>query len=104
MKMQIATFVLATVVATPAWAGNDPIAELSDISGLSERRVQMVLGNRSSFAEYRYTYDRSVEKFTRAIGKDNYQRLLDGKAIALRDANGREVVIQLRRDDLPATL
>lgn len=104
MKVQIATLVLAAAAALPAWAGNDPITELSGITGLSERKVQMVLGNRTAYAEYRYTYDRSVRQFTRAVGEENYRRLLNGEEVALRDAQGREVAIRLRHDDLPAAL
>ncbi|AWV08290.1 hypothetical protein [Marilutibacter maris] len=104
MKVQIATLVLATAAALPAWAGNDPITELSGITGLSERKVQMVLGNRTAYAEYRYTYDRSVKAFTRAVGEENFHRLLNGEEVALRDAQGREVVIQIHRDVPSAAL
>ena len=104
MNVQIATLVLAAAAALPAHAGDDPIAKLSDITGLSERKVQMVLGNRTAYAEYRYSYDRSVRTFTRAIGQENLQRLLDGEEVALRDARGREVVLQLQRDDLRTAL
>lgn len=104
MKVQIATLVLAAAAALPAWAGNDPITELSGITGLSERKVQMVLGNRTAYAEYRYTYDRSVRQFTRAVGEENFRRLLNGEEVSLRDAQGREVAVRLRRDDLPSAL
>ncbi|MCF7222571.1 hypothetical protein [Marilutibacter chinensis] len=104
MKVQIATLVLAAAAALPAWAGNDPITELSGITGLSERKVQMVLGNRTAYAEYRYTYDRSVRQFTRAVGEENFRRLLNGEEVSLRDAQGREVAIRLRHDDLPSAL
>jgi hypothetical protein len=104
MKLQIATLALATAAAFPAWAGNDPINELSAITGLSERKVQMVLGNRTAFAEYRYTYDRSLEKFTEAVGRENMKRLMDGESVVLRDSAGREVVVQLPRGRAATTL
>ena len=104
MKLQIATLTLAAVAAFPAWAGNDPVTELSDITGLSERKVQMILGNRTAFAEYRYTYDRSLEKFTEAVGRENMKRLMDGESVVLRDRAGREVVVQLTRGRAATTL
>ncbi|WP_345294414.1 hypothetical protein [Luteimonas vadosa] len=69
--------ILALFAIAPAWAGgNDPVAELAERSGLSERKVQMVIGNRTAYAEYRYTYQRSLEKFIAAVGHDEYQRLV----------------------------
>ncbi len=102
MKAKIACIALAMAVVAPAWAAEDPIGDLSDITGLSERKVQMILGVRSSFAEYPYTYQRSLEKFVSAVGKENYEDLMRGESIALRDRDGREVVIQIHRDDLNA--
>lgn len=103
MKAKIACIALAMAVVAPTWAAEqDPVSDLSQITGLSERKVQMVLGTRTSFAEYPYTYQRSLEKFVRAVGKENYENLMQGESIALRDRDGREVVIQIHRDDLNA--
>lgn len=103
MKAKIACIALAMAVVAPTWAAEqDPVSELSQITGLSERKVQMVLGNRTSFAEYTYTYQRSLEKFVDAIGQSNYDQLMQGESIALRDRDGREVVIQIHRDSLNA--
>ena len=55
----------------------------------------MIVGNRTAFAEYPYTYDRALDKFVAAIGKDNYNRLMDGEAVALHDAKGNEYVVQI---------
>ncbi|GAB3342443.1 hypothetical protein [Marilutibacter aestuarii] len=98
MNGKITLFVLASFAAMPALAGNDPVGDLSDVTGLSERKVQMVLGNRTAFAEYRYTYDRALARFTRAVGKDAHERLMRGESVALRDAEGREIVVQLPAD------
>ncbi len=95
MNAKITLFVLASFAAFPAVAGNDPVGDLSNITGLSERKVQMVLGNRTAFAEYRYTYDRALARFTRVVGKEGHERLLRGESVALRDSEGREVVVQL---------
>jgi hypothetical protein len=53
----------------------------------------MILGNRTSFAEYPYTYERSVAKLRKAIGEGRYDQLMnngnliaasvDTKAVAL---------------------
>ena len=104
MKAKIACIALAMAVVAPAWAAQseDPVSDLSQITGLSERKVQMVLGTRTSYAEYTYTYQRSLEKFVDAIGQSNYDQLMQGESIALRDRDGREVVIQIHRDSLNA--
>jgi hypothetical protein len=94
MKAKIAFIALAMAVTAPAWAA-DPVGDLSKITGLSERKVQMIVGNRTAFAEYPYTYDRALEKFVGAIGKDNYDRLMDGEAVALHDAKGNEYIVQI---------
>ena len=94
MKAKIAFIALAMAVTAPAWAA-DPVGDLSKITGLSERKVQMIVGNRTAFAEYPYTYDRALEKFVAAIGEDNYDRLMDGEAVALHDAKGNEYIVQI---------
>jgi hypothetical protein len=96
MKAKIAFIALAMAAAMPAWAA-DPIGDLSKISGLSERKVQMLLGNRTAFAEYPYTYDRSLRKFVGAVGRDNYDRLMNGESVALRDEAGNEYIVQIDR-------
>ena len=94
MKAKIAFIALAMAITAPAWAA-DPVGDLSKITGLSERKVQMIVGNRTAFAEYPYTYDRALEKFVAAIGEDNYDRLMDGEAVALHDAKGNEYIVQI---------
>ena len=94
MKAKIAFIALAMAVTAPAWAA-DPVGDLSKITGLSERKVQMIVGNRTAFAEYPYTYDRALDKFVAAIGKDNYNRLMDGEAVALHDAKDNEYIVQI---------
>ncbi|MDR0183000.1 hypothetical protein [Lysobacter arvi] len=99
MKGKIALIALAMAVAAPAWAA-DPVGDLSKITGLSERKVTMIVGNRTAFAEYPYTYDRAYKKFVAAIGKDNYDRLMDGEAVALHDDAGNEYLVQIDRETL----
>ena len=94
MKAKIAFIALAMAVTAPAWAA-DPVGDLSKITGLTERKVTMIVGNRTAFAEYPYTYDRALDKFVAAIGKENYNRLMDGEAVALRDSTGHEYIVQI---------
>lgn len=80
-------------MSAPAFAGDDPCSQLARETGLSERKINMILGNRTSFAEYRYTYERSVEKLRESIGEGRYDQLMnnhnliaasvDTKALAL---------------------
>ena len=103
MKAKIAALVVALATVAPAaWAAEeeDPVGDLAQITGLSERKVQMIVGNRSSFAEYPYTYQRSLEKFVDAVGEVRYQMLIGGQPIELQDDQGRNVVFQIRQSKL----
>ena len=62
-------------ISAPAFAGDDPCSQLARETGLSERKVNMILGNRTSFAEYPYTYERSVATLRKAIGAARYDQL-----------------------------
>lgn len=94
--MNIRLALLAATLAAmsaPALAADDPCRQLARETGLSERKVNMILGNRTSFAEYPYTYERSVAKLRKAIGEGRYDQLInngnlvaasvDSKALAL---------------------
>lgn len=96
MKRTIVAIAMAMTLAAPAWAGSGPIAELAEISGLSERKVNMVLGNRTSFAEYPYTYQRALEQFQATVGKENHARLMRGETIAVH-YNGEVRLLSLSR-------
>ena len=101
MKAKIAALVVALAAVAPsAWAQEDPVGDLAQITGLSERKVQMIVGNRSSFAEYPYTYQRSLEKFVDAVGEVRYQMLISGQPVELQDDQGRKIVFQIRDSKL----
>lgn len=89
MKAKIAGLVIAIAAMAPAYAGNDDIQKLADYTGLSERKVRMILGCHSCYAEYRYNYQRSLNKFKQALGEANYEQLMAGKPVTLD--NGIEV-------------
>ncbi|WP_119718878.1 hypothetical protein [Cognatilysobacter tabacisoli] len=103
MKIRYAIAALALCFATPAFA-EDPISQLADATGLSERKVQMVLGTRSSFAEYRYTYDRALEQFRDAVGEEQYQRFVAGQPIDLEAVARARATAQSARTDVAARL
>jgi len=75
--------VLALAASLPAHAGGDIIEQLAAQTGLKERRVQMILGTRTSFAEYPYTYERSLRQFKRALGPERYRQLVAGGPVRL---------------------
>ena len=101
MKAKIAALAVALAAIAPsAWAQEDPVGDLAQITGLSERKVQMIIGNRSSFAEYPYTYQRSLEKFVDAVGEVRYQMLISGQPVELQDEQGRKIVFQIRDSKL----
>lgn len=101
--MKTRTALVVALLAAPfsAQAG-DTIQQLSEHTGLSERKVQMILGNRTSFAEYPYTYQRSVEKFRSALGEENYQRLMNGQSVVLQKASDKDEATRVAREDAGA--
>lgn len=92
-------------VTAPALAGDNPCRQLARQTGLSERKISMILGTRTSFAEYPYTYDRSVAKLRRAIGENRYDHLMNqGELIsASGDAKARALLAALEEDRSNAT-
>ena len=98
--MNTRTALVVALLAAPfsAQAG-DTIQQLSEHTGLSERKVQMILGNRTSFAEYPSTYQRSVEKFRSALGEENYQRLMNGQSVVLQKASDKDEATRVARED-----
>lgn len=69
-----------------AQEGVDSIALLAQASGLSERQVQMMLGNRTSYAEYRISYDRVDRKFREAVGPEIYRDFKERGELTASDA------------------
>jgi hypothetical protein len=85
MKRKLETCLLALAL-TPglALAGSSlQIRDLAAATGLSERQVQMVVGARTAFAEYRTSYDRIERHFVKALGEERYRDLMAGREIVL---------------------
>ena len=99
MKTRTALLALALAIAAPAFAGENVVEQLSNETGISERKIQMLIGNRTPFAEYTYTYDRYMVKFQRALGKERAARFLAGETITLD--NGTQVNLAMLGRDRP---
>ena len=99
MNIRLASLSVALmVVAAPAFAGgDDPCKQLAQETGLTQRKVEMILGNRTSYAEYPYTYARSVDKLREAIGEGRYEQLMnEGNLIsASNDVKARALLAAL---------
>lgn len=83
MKIKFAVLAFALVATLPAYAGDKDIQDLASYTGMSERKVKMILGTRTAYAEYPYTYERYKARFVKTLGKDNYQRLIAGEPVRL---------------------
>ena len=85
MKRKFEICLLALALTTgPALAGSSlQIRDLAAATGLSERQVQMVVGGRTAYAEYRTSYDRVEQHFVKALGRERYRDLMAGREIVL---------------------
>lgn len=99
MKSTIALIVLAMAAATPAHAA-DTVDVLAQETGLTERQVQMIVGNRTPFIEHRYNYSRSLAQFKRALGKERAEQLIAGETVVLeRRREARVATLDERRNE-----
>lgn len=96
MKIRHAIVALALVAASPAHA-QDTVAQLAEATGLSERQIQMIVGNRTPFAEYRQSYHRSLERFREALGEAQYRRFVAGQPIDLEAVARARATAQAQR-------
>lgn len=70
-----------------------PINLLAQASGLTQRQVQMVLGDRTAFAGYLANYERVDRKFQRAIGPEMYQRLKSDGELSPQDMQNLSAMV-----------
>lgn len=70
--------------AAPAVAGDDAIQALAQHAGLTERKVDIVLGQPMSQLEQRYVYQHAKHRLERAIGRDAVRRLQAGETVMIR--------------------
>jgi hypothetical protein len=94
------TILLAALFATaaPTVAGDNVIKMLAQQSGLNERKVAMVLGNRSAYAEYRTSYHRARKQLERSIGRDAVERLANGEEVVLSPAGQGPAIAASRHE------
>lgn len=84
MNARTASLIAAVLAIAPLAAyADDTVAQLSRETGLSERNLRMVLGARTPYVEYRTQFDRVTWDLKRAIGNENYRRLMKGEEIVL---------------------
>ena len=72
---------IKVIVNAPPAAEYVTVEQLARETGLSERQVRMVVGARTSYADYRYTFDRTQRRFREALGADRYRDLIAGRPI-----------------------
>lgn len=98
MNARTASLMAAVLAVAPLAAhADDSVSQLARETGLTERNVRMVLGARTPYAEYRVMYDRIERQFKRAVGEDNYDRLMRGESIVIERARTPEAVAAQER-------
>ena len=87
----LAALPLAATAAPPGHATD--IDDLADITGLTPRLVQMVVGNPTAYAEYLTQYDFARHRMQQVLGSQRFEELIAGRPIRLDD--GRRVAIEV---------
>ena len=88
---------LALLAALPIAASAAPrantatINDLAQLTGLTPRLVQMVVGNPTAYAEYLTQYDWARHRMQHVLGAQRLDDLMAGRAIRLDD--GRTIAI-----------
>jgi hypothetical protein len=97
MNIRLALLAVAlAVVSAPAFAADNPVEVLSKQTGVSERHVRMLIGNRTPYPEYPYTYERELKKFKAGLGESNYRRLMSGETILLPSGDRVNIRVAVR--------
>ena len=69
-------------------------------TGMHERQVLMIIGNRTPYVESRSNYGRSLAQFKRALGNERAERLIAGETIVLdQRADVRVATLDERRNE-----
>jgi len=98
------TMLLVALLALPfSVQASDTVKQLSDHTGLSERQVQMVIGPRTAYPEYRASYQRSVAKFRASLGEENYRRAMNGESFVLERRGVPDDADKATADAMPPT-
>ena len=103
MNTRTALLMAAAMAIAPVAAhADDTVAQLARETGLTERNVRMVLGARTPYAEYRVMYNRVERQFKRAVGEDNYDRLMRGESVVIQRAATHDAVATQGRGKSPS--
>ena len=96
---------LALPAASTAMAqeGINTIDLLAQASGLTSRQVQMVLGNRSAYAEYPISYDFVDRKFRDAVGPDIYRNLKERGELSAQHVRNLMAIANARHGEQVAS-
>jgi len=82
MKIRLACLAVALMAVSAPSMAADNCEQLAQETGLTERQVQMILGNRTPFHEYRTSYNSSVRKMQNAIGRARYDQMINSGRFA----------------------
>ena len=96
MKRLLPVLLLAALplATSAAQRGNTTdIDDLADVTGLTPRLVQMVVGNPTAYAEYLTQYDFARHRMQQVLGAQRFEDLVAGRTIRLDD--GRRVAIEV---------
>ena len=99
MKRPFSIVTLALLASLPLAALASPsdnaadLDDLAELTGLSTRQVQMVVGNPTAYAEYLTQYDWARHRMQTVLGAQRLDDLIAGRAVRLDD--GRLVAIEV---------
>lgn len=80
-----------------------PIKLLAQVSGLTPRQVQMVLGTPTAFAGYAASYDFADRRFRRAVGPEIYQHLKTQGELSAQDVQNLTAMVNAQQTDRVAS-
>ena len=91
--LSIALLLAAAPLTASAGTPRTDINDLAQVTGLSPRLVQMVVGAPTAYAEYLTQYDWARHRMQHVLGAQRFEDLIAGRAIRLDD--GRMVAIEV---------
>ena len=80
-KLEIWLLALALTPGLASAGSSSPLRDLAAATGLSERQVQMVVGARTAYAEYRTSYNWAERRFIKTLGQQRYAELMAAREI-----------------------
>lgn len=95
--LPLALCAVMPLAASAAPHGNTAsIGDLAQLTGLTPRLVQMVVGNPTAYAEYLTQYDSARHRMQQVLGAKRFEDLLAGRAIRLDDGRMVAIVVDAR--------